>query len=34
MSPPNPMAEWDRQNSPDQFVYKVIFQNGSCRDSN
>ena len=27
-----PMAEWDYQNSPDQFVYKIIFQNGIVRE--
>jgi len=27
-----PMAEWDYQNGPDQFVYKVIFQNGIVQE--
>jgi len=27
-----PMAEWEYQNGPDQFVYKVIFQNGIVQE--
>ena len=27
-----PMAEWDYQNGPDQFVYRIIFQNGIVQE--
>jgi len=27
-----PMAEWDYQNGPDQFLYKVMFQNGIVQE--